>query len=118
MVLAVEVDRHAMVATDKSRIKGIIDMPTTVLDPPRVGGVKAVPETSKQRPQWNAGIVVGKAIDKVSVGRRMPIRTNLDQAKPNREIGSDRTLPKARTKPEQPSLCDEAQVKIDEDDIT
>ena len=94
-----------MMAADKSKIRGIIDMPTTVLDPPRVGGVKAVPETSKQRPRWNAGIVVGKDIEKVSVGRRRLIQTNPNQAEPNREIDSDRTKRKAQGKPEktQPS---------------
>ena len=32
--IAVEADRHAMVATDKSRIKGIIDMSIVVPDLP------------------------------------------------------------------------------------
>ena len=44
------VDRHAMVAVDESRTRGIIDMPTAVPDPPRIGGVKEAPKTGKGRP--------------------------------------------------------------------
>ena len=40
-----EVDRHAMVAADKSRKEGIEEVPTTILDPSEAGGVKAAPET-------------------------------------------------------------------------
>ena len=38
MVVEDEVDRHAMVAANKIRIRGIIDMPTIVPDPPEAGG--------------------------------------------------------------------------------
>ena len=40
MVVENVVDQHTMVMADKSRIRGIIDMPTTDLDPPRAGRVK------------------------------------------------------------------------------
>ena len=51
MVVENVVDRHALVTDDKSRIKGIIDMPIAVPGHPRVGGIKVAPETSKTRPQ-------------------------------------------------------------------
>ena len=60
MVMEDEVDRHAMVAADKSRIIGIIDMLTTVPNPPQARGDKAAPETGKGRLSRNAGIMVGK----------------------------------------------------------
>ena len=68
-----EVDRHAMATIDKSRVRGIIDMPTTIPDPPQVGGVKVAPETGKGRLKRNVGIMVGRATGKASVVRRKPI---------------------------------------------
>ena len=49
MVMENMEDRHAMEAADEGRTRGIIDMPTTVQDTPRVGGLKAVPETDDRR---------------------------------------------------------------------
>ena len=49
MVMVDEAGRHAMEVANKMK-EGIIDMPTTVPDPPRAGGVKAVPKTGKGRP--------------------------------------------------------------------
>ena len=40
MVVEDQVDRHAMVAADKSRIKGIIDMQITILNPPQAGELR------------------------------------------------------------------------------
>ena len=45
-------------------------------DPPQVGGVKAVPETAKQRPKRNVGIVARRAIERASAGRSASIQTN------------------------------------------
>ena len=71
MVVENVVDRQAMVVGDKSRIRGISDMTTTVLDPPRAMGVKATPETSKGRSQRTTSIAARRAIEKVSVGSRI-----------------------------------------------
>ena len=76
-----EVDRHAIVATDKSRKEGTEVVPIAVPDHPQVGGVKAAPEISKQRPNKNVGIVAGKAIEKASVRRGRPIRKKLSQTR-------------------------------------
>ena len=54
-MLCTEADRprghgeNGMMAADKSKIRGIIDMPTTVLDPPQAGAVKVALETGKGR---------------------------------------------------------------------
>ena len=40
MVVENAVDRHAVVATNKSRTRGIIDMPTSIPDPRQAGGSK------------------------------------------------------------------------------
>ena len=61
-----EVDWHTMVVVDKSKIKGIIDMLTIVLNPPRGGGVKAASKTSNQRLTQNASIVARKTTEKAS----------------------------------------------------
>ena len=57
-----EVGQHTTVATENSRKEGTEEVATVVLNPPQVGGVKAVPETGKQRPTRNAGIVAGVMI--------------------------------------------------------
>ena len=44
-----EVDRHTKAVVDKSKVRGITDIATTVLDPPEVGGIKAALETTKGR---------------------------------------------------------------------
>ena len=99
MVLAVEVDRHAMVATDKSRIKGIINMPTAVPDPARLGGVKAVSEIGKQRPKQNVGTIIGRSIERSSAGKRTSIRTSLGLAKLNKEVENERATSKGQKDP-------------------
>ena len=71
--------RHATVAADKSRKEGTQEVPTTVLDPPQVGGVKAASEISKQRQTQNVGIVA----------RRAPRRASADSKKSR--VGSGRT---------------------------
>ena len=57
-----EVGQHALEAADWSKTRGIIEMPTTVPDPPRVGGVKAAPEVRKERSQRTFGSVAERAI--------------------------------------------------------
>ena len=52
-----EVDWHTMVAVDKSTKKGTEAVPTAIPNPSRAGRVKVVPQTGKQRPKWNVGIV-------------------------------------------------------------
>ena len=66
-------DRHTLVAIDKSRKEGTEVVPIAVPDHPQVGGVKAAPEISKQRPNKNVGIVAGKATTRVSARRSVPI---------------------------------------------
>ena len=78
MIVVDEALRHTMEAVDKSKTEGIIVMPTTVLDPPKVGGVKAVPETGKESPQWNVGIVARKATGRPRARRSAPVRINPD----------------------------------------
>ena len=71
-------------------------MPTTILDPPEVGGVEAEPKTGKGNQSRNVGIVARKATRRASVGRSALIRRNLDpdQNKPKKEIGSGRNTSK------------------------
>ena len=114
-------DRHAVEAADKSKIGGTMMVPTTVPDPPQVGGVKAVPETGKGRPTQNVGIVARKATGRASVGRSAPIRINPDLARPDKETGKARTTLKDRKdpepeKPKRANLRDELQGKLDEED--
>ena len=59
-----EVDRHAIVVANRSRKEGTEAVPTTVPYPPQGGGVKAAPETGKQRPKRNVGTLVGRAIER------------------------------------------------------
>ena len=92
MLVEDDVDRRAMVAANKSRIKGIIDMPTTIVDSPQERGGMAVPKTGKGRLTRNVDTVARKAITKASAGERRPIRINLDRAKPNTGIGSARII--------------------------
>ena len=66
--MVIETGQHAIEVTDKSRTEGIIVMPTVVSDPPEAGGVKAVPETGKESPQWNVGIVGGMATSRHMLG--------------------------------------------------
>ena len=68
-----EVDWHTTMAVDKSRKEGTEVVPIAVPDHPQVGGVKAAPEISKQRPNKNVGIVAGKATTRVSARRSVPI---------------------------------------------
>ena len=58
MVVVDEVSRRTMEAADRSKMEGMVVMPTVVPDPPEAGGVKAVQETrrgmlilSQERPQ-------------------------------------------------------------------
>ena len=60
-----EVDRHALVVADKSRKEGTKLVLIVVSDPTRVGGVKAEPETGKQRPTQNAGTMAKRAAKRV-----------------------------------------------------
>ena len=78
-------------------------MPTTTLDPPETGGVKAM-RTDKGRPSRSAGTVARKATEKANAGRSAPIRREPDPETvpdmPTRETGSARTTPKDPGKPE------------------
>ena len=95
MVMVEEVGRHAMKVADMSKTKGTEMVPTVALDRPEARGFKVAPETDKESPQRNVGIVARKATGKVSAGRRRTIRINLDQAKPNTRIDNGRTMPRA-----------------------
>ena len=44
-------------------------MSTTILDPSRVGGVKAMPKDGKGMPQWTTSIVARRATERANVGR-------------------------------------------------
>ena len=89
-----------MEAVDKNKTKGIIVMPTTVLNPSKASGIKAVPEIGKESPQWNVGIMDRKATERESAGRIVPIGINMNRAKPIMEIGSYPTTSRARKDPE------------------
>ena len=86
MVVADELDWHAMVAAIKSRKEGTEVVSTTTPDPPQVGGVKEVLETDKKRSQQNVGTVAGGATERASARRSTPIRTDSDPVEPNMEI--------------------------------
>ena len=45
-----EAGRHSMEETEKSKIEGIIVMPTVVPNPPDSGRVEAAPEIGKESP--------------------------------------------------------------------
>ena len=97
-----EADQYAPVTTDKSRKADTeVRRHNGGPDPPQVGGVKAVPETAKQRPKRNVGIVARRSTQRASIGRSAPIPTNPDPdpVKPNMEIGSARTMPKYQRDP-------------------
>ena len=74
MVMVDKVGRHPMEAANKSKTEGIIEMPTTIPDPPETRGVKAAPDTGKERLTQNAGTVARRTTGRVSVGRSSPIR--------------------------------------------
>ena len=78
MVIVDEVGRHTMEVLDKSKTEGIRAVLTAVPDPWEVGGVKAVPETSKESPQRNVGIVSRKATGRPRARRSAPVRINPD----------------------------------------
>ena len=92
----------AMEAADKIKVGGTEVMPTTIPDPPETGGVKAM-RTGKGPPR-NVGTVARKATGRASAGRSEPIRRESGPKTvpdiPTREIGSDRTTPKAPGEPE------------------
>ena len=96
-----EVDRHAMVVAHKRKkecIEEVLTVVPAVPDPPQARGVKAAPETGKQRLTWNASIVARRATRRVSDVKSTPIRRkpDPDPGGPNKEIGSGRTTPKDR----------------------
>ena len=93
-----EVGRLATVAADKSRKEGIEELPTTVPDPPQVGGITTEPEIGKQWPKRNGGIVARRATRRASSRRSAPNRRkpDPDPSGPNKEIDSGRTMPKDR----------------------
>ena len=91
--------RYAMEVAHKSKNKGIIEMPTTILDPLETRGVKVASKTGKQRPKQNVGTVAGRATKRASAGRSTPIRTNLDRAGVTPISVKDRTTPKAQEEP-------------------
>ena len=78
VVVVDEVGRHALEATDKNKIEGMKVVSTTVPDPPEARGVKGAPETSKESPRRNAGIVARKTTGRASAGRRRLIQINPD----------------------------------------
>ena len=94
-----EAGQHTMEATDRTKTKGIIIMPTTILDPPEVGGFMLAPETGKESPRRNADIVARNSMEKVSAGRSAPSWKNPNPTEPNKEIGSGRTSPRSSKEP-------------------
>ena len=59
MVVGDDMDRHAIVAADKSRTRGIIDMPTTVLNPPQAKGGHGSPRNRQEKAEtkcWYCGV--------------------------------------------------------------
>ena len=94
-----EVHRLTIMAADKSRVKGIINIPTTVPDPPLASRVKEAPKTGKQRSRRKPSIVARRATEKASVERRMLIWKNLNLAKANMEIDNDCTTSKGQKDP-------------------
>ena len=81
--------------------EGIVVIPTTIPDPPEVGGVEATPRTGKRNPPQNADIVARKATRRASAGRSAPFwsKPDPDPGGPNTEIGSGCTTPKDRKDP-------------------
>ena len=77
-------------------------MPTTVLDPPEAGRVKAALGTSKQRPRCRAGTVVGRVTESASFGRSTLFRTNPDpdSVEPDKGIDNGRSTSRAPKEPE------------------
>ena len=76
-----EVDRHAMVVAHKRKkecIEEVLTVVPAVPDPPQARGVKAAPETGKQRLTWNASIVARRATRRVSAGKSTLIWKNPD----------------------------------------
>ena len=92
------VNRHAMVAVNKSITIGTKEVPTSV-NPPRVGGVKVVPEASKIKP-LTVGIMVERATRRGSVGTNMLTQTKPDEVEPTLRDDTDRATLKAQEEPE------------------
>ena len=99
--MADEANRCAMEAAEGSKGEGIVVMPTTIPNPPEIGGVEAM-RTGKGNPPRNAGIVARKATTRASAGRSAPIQRKLDpdSDKPKKETGIDCTTPKDPKKSE------------------
>ena len=93
-----EASRCAM-AADQIKEEGIEVMPTTIPDPPEIGGVEAM-RTGKGNLLRNAGTVARKATGRASAGRSAPIQREPFPDKSTREIGTDCTMPKDPEKPE------------------
>ena len=70
MVVVHETSRCTMELANKSKTRGIIEMPTIVLDPSLVGGLKVALESCKERRRRTVGTVARRATKRVSVGRR------------------------------------------------
>ena len=81
MVVVDVQDRHTMEAADMSRTRGTTEVPITIVDPPRGGGVKVAPRAGKIESSTTT-IVARRAIGKANVGRRRPIQTKANQAEP------------------------------------
>ena len=74
MIMVDEAGQRIMEATDMSRTRGIIEMSTTVPDPPRVGGVKVMLEAGKGRPQRTVGTMARRAVERASAGKSAAIQ--------------------------------------------
>ena len=77
MVVADEVDQHIMMEADKSKIERIINMSTTILDPPRARGVKAALEAGKEGPRRIVGTMAERATERASAGKSKPSQIDL-----------------------------------------
>ena len=73
MDVADEASRCAMEAANEIKVEGTEMMPTTIPDPPEIGGVEAM-RTGKGNPPRSAGTMARKATGRASAGRSAPIR--------------------------------------------
>ena len=84
-----EASRCAM-AADEIKVEGTEMMPTTIPDPPEIGGVEAM-RTGKGNPPQNAGTVARKVTGRASARRTAPIRGEPGPDIATNEIDNDGT---------------------------
>ena len=87
-----EAIRHAMEATNKSKIYGIIRI---VLDTPQIGGAKAAPRAGKGKSHQTASTVARRATQRASARRNEPIQTRPNRGEATQIGVRDGTMQKA-----------------------